>query len=81
MLDKIAYIFDTTCRQSIRTSFPRTDFSRGITKRTMVECSEHLGALFLISVFIMQAEGWEVINKHFFQLDAVFRTMESLFMS
>ena len=44
----------------------------------MVECSEQSGALFLISVLIMQVEGWEVFDKHFLQLDAVLGTMESL---
>ena len=77
-LDEMAHIFDTTCRQSIRSSFPRTDFSRGITNLTMVECSEQSGALFLISSLIMQQEGWDFLDKHFPQLGAVLGTMESL---
>jgi hypothetical protein len=77
-LDRMAHIFDKTCCQSIRSSFPRTDFSRGITNLTMVECSEQSGALFLISSFIMQLEGWEFLDDHFPQLCAVLGTMESL---
>jgi hypothetical protein len=77
-LDEMAHIFDTTCRQSICSSFPRTDFSRGITNLTMVECSEQLGALFLISSLIMQQEGWAFLHTHFPQLGAVLGTMESL---
>jgi hypothetical protein len=78
-LDGMAYIFDTTCCQSIRSTFPRTDFSRGITNLTMVECSEYSGSLFLIASFIMRVDGWEFLDKHFPErLDAVLGTMESL---
>jgi hypothetical protein len=52
-LDRMAHIFVKTCCQSIRSAFPRTDFARGITNLTMVECSEQSGALFLIASFII----------------------------
>ena len=77
-LDRMAHIFDKTCCQSIRSSFPRTDFARGITNLTMVECSEQSGALFLIASFIMRLDGWQFLDQHFSQLDAVFGTIESL---
>ena len=77
-LDRMAHTFDKTCCQSIRSSFPRTDFSRGITNLTMVECSEQSGALFLITSLIMRQEGWEFLDNHFPKLDAVLGTMESL---
>jgi hypothetical protein len=81
-LDRLAHIFDKTCRQSIRTSFPRTDFSRGITNLTMVECSEQSGSLFLISSLIMRIrmQGWDFLEHHFpaLELRAVLGTMESL---
>ena len=77
-LDRMAHIFDKTCCQSIRSSFPRTDFARGITNLTMVECSEQSGALFLITYFIMRPDGWQFLDEHFPQLDAVLGTMESL---
>lgn len=38
----------------------------------MMECIEQFGALCLIFFFILQAEGWEVIDKYIPQLDAVF---------
>ena len=77
-LDRMAIIFDKTCCQSICPSFPRTDFARGITNFTMVECSEQSGALFLIASFRMQLDGWQFLDQHFLQLDAVLGTMESL---
>jgi hypothetical protein len=39
-IDQMAINFDKTCSQSIRSSFPSSDFSRGITNLTKVECSE-----------------------------------------
>jgi hypothetical protein len=77
-LDRMAHVFDKTCCQSIRSSFPRTDFARGITNLTMVECSEQSGALFLIASFIMRQDGWQFLDQQFSQLDAVLGTMESL---
>ena len=81
-LDRMAHIFDKTCCQSIRSSFPRTDFSRGITNLTMVECSEQSGALFLISSFLMRIrmQGWDFLEHHFpaLELRGVLGTMESL---
>jgi hypothetical protein len=81
-LDRMAHVFDKTCCQSIRSSFPRTDFSRGITNLTMVECSEHSGALFLISSFIMciRMQQLDYLEPHFsaLELRAVLGTMESL---
>ena len=39
-LDGIAFAFDKTCCQNIRSSFPRTDFVRRIIDLSQVECSE-----------------------------------------
>jgi hypothetical protein len=77
-LDRMAHTFDKTCCQSIRSSFPRTDFSRGITNLTMVECSEYSGSLFLIASFIMREDGEEFLDKHFPLITAVLGTMEAL---
>ena len=81
-LDRMAHIFDKTSSRSIRSSFPRTDFSRGITNLTMVECSEQSGALFLISSFIMhiRMQGWDFLEHHFpaLELHGVLGTTESL---
>ena len=77
-LDQMAHVFNKTCCQSICSSFPRTDFARGISNLTMVECSEQSGALFLIASFIMQQDSWQFLDQHFSQLDAVLGTMESL---
>jgi hypothetical protein len=57
-LDGMAFVFDKTCCQTILSSFPRTDFSRGITNLSQVECSEQSGTLFLLSALTMQVEGW-----------------------
>jgi hypothetical protein len=47
-----------------------------------VECSEQLGALFLISSSIMRLrmQGWDILEQHYpaLELRAVLRTMESL---
>ncbi|KAI2512277.1 hypothetical protein MHU86_2153 [Fragilaria crotonensis] len=47
ILDDMALKFDVTCLQTIRQDFPRTDFARGITNLTLIECSEQSGTLFL----------------------------------
>ena len=81
--DRMAYVFDRTCCQSILLSFPRNDFSRGITNLSLVECSEQSGALFLISSLIMRMrmQGWDFLEQHHpaLQFGAVLgTTMESL---
>ena len=78
MLDRMAMAFDKTCCQSIRSSFPRTDFARGITNLTAVECSEQSGALFLFSALIMQVKVWQECAPSFPNLEAVLGTMECL---
>lgn len=78
MLDRMAIAFDKTCCQSIRSSFPRTDFARGITNLTLVECSEQSGALFLFAALIMQVEAWQELDSSFPNLEAVLGTMECL---
>ena len=78
MLDRMAISFDKKCCQSIRSSFPRTDFARGITNLTLVECSEQSGALFLFAALIMQVEAWHELDSSFPNLQAVLGTMECL---
>jgi hypothetical protein len=78
MLDRMAMAFDKTCCQSMRSSFPRTDFARGITNLTLVECSEQSGALFLFAALIMQIEAWQELAPSFPNLEAVLGTMECL---
>jgi hypothetical protein len=78
MLDRMAMAFDKTCCQSIRSSFPRTDFSRGITNLTSIECSEQSGALFLFTTLAMQVQGWHALDASFPNLEAVLGTMECL---
>ena len=63
------------CCQTIWSSFPRTDFSRGITNLSMVECSEQSGALFFLAALTMQVQGWHHAlagNKYGDNLEAVF---------
>jgi hypothetical protein len=78
MMDVMAITFDETCCQSIRSSFPRTDFSRGITNLTLVECSEQSGTLFLLSALTMRVQGWHALASSFPNVEAVLRTMECL---
>ena len=78
MLDRLAIRFNVTCRQSIRSSFPRTDFARGITNLTLVECSEQSGALFLFAALTMQGEAWQALKTSFDDLEAVLVTMECI---
>jgi Plavaka transposase len=77
-IDRMAINFDKTCSQSIRSSFPRSDFSRGITNLTKVECSEQSGALFMMCCFTMQEEGWLALDRQMEHVDAVLGTMECL---
>ena len=78
MLDRMAIAFDKTCCQTIRSSFPRTDFSRGITNLTSIECSEQSGALFLFTALMMQVDAWHELVSSFPNLPAVLGTMECL---
>ena len=78
MLDRMAITFDETCCESIQSSFPRTDFSRGITNLTLVECSEQSGTLFLLSALTMQVQGWHALATLFPNIEAVLGTMECL---
>ena len=74
----MALFFDSTCRQTTRSEFPRTDFARGITNLTQVECSERSGALFLITVLVIQEDCWHLLADSFENLEAVMGTMECL---
>ena len=80
LLDRMALSFNKTCCQTIRTSFPRTDFSRGITNLSLVECSEQSGALFFLAILTMQVQGWHALagNKYGDNLEAVLGTLEAI---
>ncbi|KAI2501411.1 hypothetical protein MHU86_13078 [Fragilaria crotonensis] len=78
ILDDMALKFDVTCLQTIRQDFPRTDFARGITNLTLIECSEQSGTLFLFAALTMQAEVWHAISRYIPDLPAVLGTMECL---
>ena len=76
ILDRMAMAFDKTCCQSIRSSFPRTNFSCGLTNLTAVECSEQSASLFLFCALIMQVKAWQKCAPSFANLEAVLGTME-----
>jgi hypothetical protein len=80
LLDRMALSFNKTCCQTIRSSFPRTDFSRGITNLSLVECSEQSGALFFLAILTMQVQGWHALagNKYGDNLEAVLGTLEAI---
>jgi hypothetical protein len=78
MIDEMALVFDISCLQTIRQDFPRTDFSRGITNLTLLECSEQSGALFLFTLLTMQTEGWHAMSRSIPDLAEVLATMQCL---
>ena len=77
-LNRMVIAFDKTCCQAICSSFPWTDFSRGITNLTKSECSEQSGTLFLFAALTMQVEEWHLLESYFEDVEAVLGTMECL---
>jgi hypothetical protein len=77
-LDDMALKFDVSCLQTIRQDFPRTDFARGVTNLTLIECSEQSGTLFLFAALTMQVEVWHAMSRYIPDLPAVLGTMECL---
>jgi hypothetical protein len=77
-LDDMALKFDVSCLQTICQDFPRTDFARGVTNLTLIECLEQSGTLFLFAALTMQVEVWHAMSRYIPDLPAVLDTMECL---
>ena len=61
-LDKLAVHFHKTHRQTIRSQFPTTDFSNGVTNLTRTSAKERLGLVFLFVILFHYDEGWELLH-------------------
>ena len=66
-LDALAIKFHKSHRQTIRKTFPSTDFTQGITNLTKISAAERLGLVFLFVVLSQYDEGWEILNSTFAQ--------------
>jgi hypothetical protein len=58
-LDTLAVQFHQQHRQTYRTRYPATDFSRGVTNLTKVTARKCLGLVFLFVILSQHNEGWD----------------------
>jgi len=80
LVDRMAMLMDSTCRQSCRSNYPRADFGRGITNLTQIECTERSGAVFVFTALMMHGEGWEFFAPSFDNPEAVLGVLECLLL-
>ncbi len=64
-LDALAIRFHKSHRQTIRQTFPATDFSQGITNLSKISAAERLGLVFLFVIFAQYDEGWQILRSTF----------------
>ena len=64
-LDALAIRFHKSHRQTIRKTYPSTDFTQGITNLTKISAAERLGLVFLFVVLSQYDEGWEILDSTF----------------
>ena len=64
-LDALAIRFHKTHRQTIRNTYPATDFSQGITNLTKISAAERLGLVFLFVILAQYNEGWQILESTF----------------
>ena len=62
-LDALAIRFHKSHRQTIRRSYPATDFSQGITNLTKISAAERLGLVFLFVILSQYDEGWRILQS------------------
>ena len=62
-LDALAIRFHKSHRQTIRRSYPATDFSQGITNLTKISAAERLGLVFLFVILSQYYEGWRILQS------------------
>ena len=66
-LDALAIRFHNAHRQTIRRTYPATDFSQGITNLTKISAAERLGLVFLFVILAQYDEGWLILESTFSQ--------------
>ncbi len=64
-LDALATRFHKSHRQTIRRTFPATDFSQSITNLTKISAAERLGLVFLFVILAQYDEGWQILESTF----------------
>ena len=64
-LDTLAVQFHQRHRQTYRSRYPATDFSRGVTNLTKVTARERLGLVFLFVILSQYDEGWDILDHTF----------------
>ena len=64
-LDALAIRFHRSHRQTIRNTYPATDFSQGITNLTKISAAERLGLVFLFVILAQYDEGWKILESTF----------------
>jgi hypothetical protein len=62
-LDALAIWFHKSHRQTIRRTFPATDFSQGITNLSKISAAERLGLVFLFVILTQYDEGWQILHS------------------
>jgi Plavaka transposase len=62
-LDALAIRFHKSHRQTIRKTFPATDFSQGITNLSKISAAERLGLVFLFVILAQYDEGWQILES------------------
>jgi hypothetical protein len=66
VLDALAIRFHKSHRQTIRRTFPATDFSQGITNLTKISAADRLGlVVFLFVILAQYDEGWQILESTF----------------
>ena len=74
--------FNKRLRQSHRSVFPTTDFSRGITNTEQKQGHEYTGLLFVLCALMDNGDAWDMIDKaltkHELKIDEVLELFECL---
>jgi hypothetical protein len=63
-LDTLVVQLHQQHRQTYRTRYPATDFSRGVTNLPKVTARKHVGLVFLFVILSQYDEGWDFFD-HF----------------
>jgi len=60
-LDTLVVQLHQQHRQTYRTRYPATDFSRGVTNLPKVTARKHVGLVFLFVILSQYDEGWDFL--------------------
>ena len=61
-IDVMAATFHDRNRQSYRQSYPKTDFSKGVTNLTRLTADEICGLVFVLAALFKTTRGWEILE-------------------